>query len=72
MLHGATEWFLSWSFSLCCTGFVMNQIAASILITETKRQARLEAEASKGLNSRDLSEELKSMVASPSRNDIGT
>ena len=32
-----SEWFLSWSFSLACTAFVLNQIAASLLITENKR-----------------------------------
>ena len=32
-----SEWFLSWSFSLACTAFVLNQIAASILVTENKR-----------------------------------
>lgn len=35
--HGHDDWFLSWSFSLACTAFVLNQIAASILVTENKR-----------------------------------
>ena len=31
------EWFLSWSFSLACTACVLNQIAASVLVTENHR-----------------------------------
>ena len=31
------DWFLSWSFSLACTAAVLNQIAASLLVTEHKR-----------------------------------
>ena len=42
------EWFLSWSFSLACTACVLNQIAASILVTENKRLFQeLNAPASK-------------------------
>ena len=36
-LMSISEWILSWSFSLACTAFVLNQIAASILVTESKR-----------------------------------
>jgi len=32
-----SDWFLSWSFSLACTSFVLNSISASILVTESKR-----------------------------------
>ena len=41
---GVTDWFLNWSFSLACTAFVLNQIAASLLITENKRLIRIERE----------------------------
>ena len=39
---GVTDWFLSWSFSLACTAFFLNQIAASLLITENKRLLTIE------------------------------
>ncbi|CAD5118477.1 unnamed protein product [Dimorphilus gyrociliatus] len=29
-----TEWYLSWSFTLICTAFVLNEIAASVLASE--------------------------------------
>jgi len=41
-----TQWFLSWSFSLACTAFVLSQIAASILLTENKRLFLAEMERS--------------------------
>ncbi|ELU12937.1 hypothetical protein CAPTEDRAFT_198740 [Capitella teleta] len=63
VLHGASEWFLSWSFSLCCTAFVMNQIAASILVTESKRISRMEEEEKNSPESRALTEELKRITA---------
>lgn len=41
------EWFLSWSFSLACTSLLLNQISASILITENKRLYTEQNEAQK-------------------------
>jgi len=32
-----SDWFLSWSFSLACTAFVLNAISATVLVTESKR-----------------------------------
>lgn len=32
-----TEWYLSWSFTLICTAFVLNEIAASVLVSEKTR-----------------------------------
>lgn len=32
-----TDWYLSWSFTLICTAFVLNEIAASVLVSEKHR-----------------------------------
>ena len=39
---GATDWALSWSFSLSCTACLLIQIAASVLVRESKRLSSVE------------------------------
>ena len=67
--QGPSDWFLSWSFSLACTAFVLNQIAASILVTENKRlfqeeQTQME-EREKLYSVQGLREELQAVLAQP-------
>ena len=54
------NWTLSWSFSLACTAFVLNEVAASILVTETKRLYKEVAEKKK--NARNYPQELQSVL----------
>ena len=67
---GYSDWFLSWSFSLACTAFVLNQIAASILVTENKRlwqqEQTGEEEREKLYSVRGLRDELQAVLAQPS------
>ena len=58
-VQGRDDWFLSWSFSLACTAFVLDQIAASILITENKRLYKLDRDAAVTTHKDDLREVLK-------------
>ena len=62
---GVTEWFLSWSFSLACTAFVLNQIAASLLITENKRLNRTEYDHGQKLA--DVRDDMKTVLTKDER-----
>ena len=64
-VQGHDEWFLSWSFSLACTAFVLNQIAASILVTENKRLYQEENSEDGGYSVKGLKEELKAVLSAP-------